>query len=244
MSDAFKDDQEADPPVRIKKANQLHRFLSLLSRKNRSLLAAADEGNVEKAETLLRRGAYIDTRDIDGFTPLSLAAKNQSFGLVQLFLSYRADVNKKARPGHLYQTPLIGALKGGNTDLVKLLITHGADIDLHTLRVPIERKKTEYLRLLLSYQPEVDLPSLVGAASAVGNEDALRLLIDKGVDVNGSTEGKWLPMKRSLDGSTQRTNIRTGKETPVWLAAATGHHNSLDLLLAKGALIEKPFSPA
>lgn len=243
LSDAFKDDLEAEPPVRIKKANQLHRILLLLSSKDKNLLAAAHEGNVEKAKTLLRKGAYIDTQDTDGFTPLSLAVGNQSLCLAQLFLSYKADVNKKARPEQLSQSPLIRALVDGNTELVRLLLNHGAKIDLHTLWVPIEQKKTEYLRLLLSYQPKVDLPSLVGAASAVGNEDALRLLIDKGVDVNGSTEGKWVLMKPPLDGSNQRTSIGTGKETPVWLAAAAGHHKSLELLLAKGALIGKLFWP-
>ncbi|KAL8895806.1 MAG: hypothetical protein Q9207_007999 [Kuettlingeria erythrocarpa] len=233
LSDAFKDDLEVEPPVRIKKANQLHQILSLRSSKDKNLLAAAHEGNVEKAKTLLRKGAYIETQDTHGFTLLSLA----------LFLSYKADVNKKARPEQMSQSPLIRGLEDGSTDLVKLLLNHGAEIDLHTLWITIEQKKTEYLRLLLSYRPKVDLSSLVGAASASGNEGALRLLIDKGVDVNGSTEGPWLPTKRPLDDSNQRTNIGTGKETPVWLAAAAGHRKSLDLLLAKGALIEKLIDP-
>lgn len=69
----------------------------------------------------------------------------------------------------------------------------------------------------------------------MGNEFALRLLIDKGVDVNTSTRAGEVKVRHGL--------VDAGRETLVWLAAAAGHLRVLDLLLAKGADIKKRVYP-
>jgi RNA polymerase sigma factor (sigma-70 family) len=90
------------------------------------LLLAARWGHTEPARLLLERGANVNAQDAAGMSALHWL---RSVELVELLISYGADVNLRARP-HTFalgRTPLHLAVLNGKEELARLLRRHGAD---------------------------------------------------------------------------------------------------------------------
>lgn len=83
---------------------------------------AAESGNTETVEFLLKEGAKIDVKNIIGDTPLRIAIKNSHRNIVQLLRKNRADIHIKNDDG---QSLLHLAAKGNNTDTVRILLEEG-----------------------------------------------------------------------------------------------------------------------
>lgn len=78
-------------------------------------------------ELLLSEGADVDeapvTGDLQGFTPLIFAARENNVKVVEFLIDHGADVNAKNVKG---DTPLLLAEKDGNAEIVKILKAKGA----------------------------------------------------------------------------------------------------------------------
>ncbi|KAL8865753.1 MAG: hypothetical protein Q9174_006715, partial [Haloplaca sp. 1 TL-2023] len=143
LSDAFQEDVDKNPPIENKKAGQRTHILSAFSSKSEQLLAAAEQGNLEEARNLLAKKAYIDTENSKGLTPLILAVRERNFKLTELFLSYKADVNKVSKAvrngtinphrhgplGWVRHGPLGFAVAQHDVAIIDLLLDHGALIN-------------------------------------------------------------------------------------------------------------------
>lgn len=90
---------------------------------NKQLLGSAMAGDLERIKRLVAQGVPIDTRDIDGETPLMLAAENNYEDTCKFLLDNGADVNARSISG---ETPLHFAA-GINAQICILLLGHGAD---------------------------------------------------------------------------------------------------------------------
>ncbi len=88
---------------------------------------AAEQGNAEMAELLLRAGAKVGavTR-IGGYTPLHLASKSGSAPIVQALLKAKSDANVVTTSG---ATALHFAAAGGSVDAVNALLDNKADVN-------------------------------------------------------------------------------------------------------------------
>ena len=64
-----------------------------------SLHTDSFNGNLQVAEHLIAKGATIDAKDIDGFTPLIVAAVKGHLKLVEVFVSNKADINATTKDG-------------------------------------------------------------------------------------------------------------------------------------------------
>lgn len=78
-------------------------------------------------EFLLAEGASVDdapvSGDLQGFTPLIFAARDNKLEIAKLLIEHGANVNAK----NIYdQTPLSVAEKAKHTDMIQLLKSHGA----------------------------------------------------------------------------------------------------------------------
>jgi ankyrin repeat protein len=104
---------------------------------------AVKSGNVAKVKTLLKDNHnLVFSKDIDGFTPLHIAAKNGHRNVAELLLAEGADVNSRENfgetPLHLagmrFSSPLDQSslskeeLKG-KRDIALLLLAKGADVN-------------------------------------------------------------------------------------------------------------------
>jgi hypothetical protein len=86
--------------------------------------------NVGVVRALLARGADVQAGSVEGvFTPLHMAAQGGDVELVQLLLSFGADVHAR---GPSRFTPLHVAAQHGHARVVDALVAHGADVFART----------------------------------------------------------------------------------------------------------------
>jgi ankyrin repeat protein len=88
------------------------------------LLDAVEQGEIEKIEKLLDKGANPNVQDIFGSTPLRIAARCDNPEVVELLLKRGADPNV---PDIFGSTPLHIAAECDNPEVVELLLKRGAD---------------------------------------------------------------------------------------------------------------------
>ncbi|MBT3842301.1 MAG: ankyrin repeat domain-containing protein [Verrucomicrobia bacterium] len=99
------------------------------SETDRSLLDAAEKGNIKAVKQAIVDGADVDAKDSDGWTPLHNAALKGHKEIFELLIAKGADVNAKGSSGW---TPLHFAANGGYMEVAKLLIAKGVDVNAKT----------------------------------------------------------------------------------------------------------------
>jgi ankyrin repeat protein len=108
-------------------------------------------GDLEFGQRLLDRGADVNARDEDDWTPLYSAALNGRLDFVQLLLDHGAAINPLT---DIDQTPLYEASARGHVDVVRLLLERGADpniSDRDGLTPSDATRRREIVQLLSEY---------------------------------------------------------------------------------------------
>lgn len=182
---------------------------------------------------------------------------------VKKFLGAGADVNARDKDGD-NQTPLHYACRKGHAAIVRLLLDHGADVNvrngLHNTPIGLACETDGHLdivRILIDAGADVNAKNSavngytpLHAACRHGHSDVARLLVDVAADVNA----------RNLNGNTPlhvacrrghmdivRLLIKTGadvnakgfgKNTPLHLACWVNHAGIAKLLLDYGAEVD------
>jgi ankyrin repeat protein len=126
-----------------------------------------------------------------------MAAQRGDVGKVRLLLEKGADINYKD-PIVLGHTPMTIAAAWGHTEVVSLLLDHGASVDqqnedgVSTLQCAASTTKSEMVKLLLDRKADVNhrdkngrTPLFDAACSKCPPENA-RLLLAKGADINAT----------------------------------------------------------
>jgi len=93
---------------------------------NEKLFWAVHHGDLDQVKSLLEKGADIEAKDNDGWTPLHWAAANGHTAVAKFLFEKGADVQAKDNDG---LTPLHWAAAHGKTAVANLLIEKGADLD-------------------------------------------------------------------------------------------------------------------
>jgi VWFA-related protein len=93
----------------------------------RDLREAARIGSVQDIERLLNEGAYVDSEDTEGWSPLMLSVREGKAGAARVLLMAGADPNVPSRDG---EYPLTWAIGAGRSQLVCDLMDAGADMRL------------------------------------------------------------------------------------------------------------------
>ncbi|KAF8857589.1 ankyrin, partial [Acephala macrosclerotiorum] len=160
---------------------------------------AAEGGQEEVVKRLLVRGAALDSKDKDGRVPFSWAAGSGHEAIVRLLLAKAAALEEIEKE--------IGDRKPlSRAGWQRLLPTKATKVESKRNDGPVRHywliSEDEYSRTPLFY------------AAQNGNEAVIKLLLDKGFDVNAA----------SLSGST-----------PLHQASENGHVEVVKLLLEKGA---------
>jgi ankyrin repeat protein len=172
------------------------------------LITAAFFGDLETVKLLLDHGADLNILDDHGITAVQSAADGGHPQAVKLLLSKGgkitlaaagcigdpaevqrliqegADVNAN---GFLDSKPLMAAIRGGNLDIIKMLLEKGADVHIRSL---------------------TGETALMMAVSAKDQPDVVKLLLEKGADVNACTEAGETPLMLAVDANDQPETIK------------------------------------
>jgi ankyrin repeat protein len=147
-------------------------------------------------KTLLDAGAGVEGANLDGETALMLAIKTGSLPIVQMLIKAGASVNTVEKEQH--QTPLMyaSAARKNAGEMVKLLLSKGADVKPRSLAYDWPTHISEEPRV--QYHPFGGLTALLYAARD-GCYDCVEALIANGADVNLPTPEGLTPLMIALD---------------------------------------------
>lgn len=149
-----------------------------------------------KVKTLVENNPeIIHAKDKDGRTPLHWACRGVYPEIVKYLAEKGADVN--ARDNNLV-TPLISLANRNSIDGATILLRRGADPNImdNTEQTPLHyaaaRGFDEMVKILLEYNAETEPRNsygrtpLVLAAREAGNPDVIKLLVERGSDINAA----------------------------------------------------------
>jgi ankyrin repeat protein len=160
------------------------------------LAEAVKVADARMVKTLLDAGAGVESANLDGETALMLAIKTGDLPIVRMLIQAGANVNTVEKEQH--QTPLMyaAAAKKNAGEMVKLLLSNGADVKPRALAYDWPSHFTEEPRV--QYHPFGGLTALLYAARD-GCYDCVEALIAAGAEVNLPTPEGVTPLMIALD---------------------------------------------
>ncbi|KAJ9299066.1 hypothetical protein DTO271G3_3308 [Paecilomyces variotii] len=223
------------------------------------LWSAAQQGHTKIVRRLLEADARVDVTSYDGSRqPIHQAAQNGHLETVQVLLDYGAKATPEedsfddTTPSPFW---LACGSTNGNTDIVKLFLQHGADVNFSVassgkkpLHAAAYRGHVNIARLLIERGCNVDAKEDDGwtalmLASQEGHLPLLNLLIEKSANVNAeekdgatslwiaSQQGHTAIVRRLLELEAKQLPTRSAQRRPIHQAAQNGHLSVLQMLL-------------
>ncbi|XP_056016917.1 ankyrin repeat domain-containing protein 50-like [Ostrea edulis] len=191
------------------------------------LLIASYFGHYDIVEILLGNGANVNVQDDVGDTPLITASRKGWSGIVKILLKFGADVtlcNEEDDENALHY-----ACFRGHTDVVKILLDHGMDIDDYDeytntpLQKALEGEHLMTALFLLDHGANVNIvacdTSALYLACDIGFKEVVDILLEANAEVN----------PKNPDGSSAYS--------PLFAAVGNGYFQITKELLRHGANI-------
>ncbi|KAK0620819.1 ankyrin repeat-containing domain protein [Immersiella caudata] len=193
-----------------------------------SLIGTAVAKNDEEVLTiLLQRGMSANAKDKHGWSPLHVAAGNDSQDATELLIRHGADVNATTLRG---LTPLHVAVHAGATSVLRVLLDHGANTSMRA----------------------DDGSTPLVAAGCSKQHGVARVLVEHGVQLNeANTDGETILHYAVMDGDAElaRILLQNGIDTSILsrrggsalhYAAYKGNPDLVNLLVEHGAAVNLP----
>jgi len=222
---------------------------------NTALMLAIDRGKIDVATTLIDSGANLEIKGQKGWTALHNAASGGDKGyreVAEALLKANASVDALSET---MLTPLHEAAGKSLTDLVRLLVDHGANVNARDkfnntpLRMCASNAQSfasldsfkQTVQTLLDAGADINAGTTINTTSLHsvvkwGNPDAVRFMLDHGADPNVRTTKGELPIDFAKEPA-----IRALLE-PVTKAAAKTDKPTNGPADAKGAKADKNVS--
>lgn len=138
-----------------------------------------------RLKNMLDAGAQMDVRDVNGRTPLEAAVEHQAHACIHLLLVRGAEPNVLGAANGL--SPLHKAAWGGKDGIVRMLLLHGADINLRArdgstaLHFAVAANQYDVVKLLLDRHAKTGIADNMGEvpltyAEGAGLDDIAQLL--------------------------------------------------------------------
>ncbi|EAX82040.1 ankyrin repeat protein, putative [Trichomonas vaginalis G3] len=145
---------------------------------------------------LISNGANPNIKDKNGYYPIHLATKLKDFDIVGFLVSnsikYTVDVDAKNNDD---KTALHVAVLNNSLRIVKLLISHGANINavdkgnITPFQYAIRNYHREIIKIFISKEGDVNTKvenglSILHFAAIFGDKEMIEILISNGIDIN------------------------------------------------------------
>jgi ankyrin repeat protein len=163
------------------------------------LCDATEGGNLKIIQLLLKKGAEVNGKGKDGLMPLAVAVDENFTEAATLLISKGADVNLlfTRTDGNSDTFPLMTASCYGSVEMMSVLLTNGAKIDLTNkkgdtaLIAAAKYPYPEAVRLLLKNKADVNAKGLRGHTALIcapynGRVENLRILLNSGADLSAT----------------------------------------------------------
>lgn len=194
--------------------------------KETPLVCAAEQGNIKMVQWLIKAGANVNA---SGEAALKAAARSGHKDIAELLIRNGAEV---CHIQGYVDSPLLCAIEGKNTALVKILLEAGArpfDVgeDRTAVELAIFYKAPEIVKLLIEHGAEV-------ATDDIDN-DINELLTD-------IVKNDLKHLASLIDESRELVNIvpeTVDNYTPLMLASLLGNTSIVEALIAAGAEIQE-----
>jgi uncharacterized protein len=160
-----------------------------------------------------------------GMAPIHFAARQGHLDSVKILLDAGADINQRTGD---QTTPLLIAIVNGQFDVAQFLLERGADVTLAS-----ENGATPlYAVLNVQWAPKALYPQpRAYLQQKIGYLDLMKLLVDKGADVNARLKRKVWYSGYNFDLS----GVDEIGATAFWRAAYASDVEAMKLLVAAGA---------
>ncbi|XP_049597225.1 kinase D-interacting substrate of 220 kDa B isoform X2 [Syngnathus scovelli] len=224
------------------------------------LMVAAEQGNLEIVQELIRRGANINFDDVDCWTALMSASKEGHIQVVGELLDNDANMEHRDMGGW---TALMWAAYKGRTDVAELLLSKGANPNItgqysvYPIIWAAGRGHAEIVHLLLQHGAKVNCSDKYGTtpliwAARKGHYDSVMHLLANGADVDQegansmtalivAVKGGYTDVVKELLKRNPNVNM-TDKDgnTALAIAAKEGHTEIVQDLLDAGTYVNIP----
>uniref|UniRef100_A0AAQ5ZBN1 KAP NTPase domain-containing protein n=1 Tax=Amphiprion ocellaris TaxID=80972 RepID=A0AAQ5ZBN1_AMPOC len=224
------------------------------------LMVAAEQGNLEILQELIRRGANVNLDDVDCWTALISAAKEGHVEVVRELLENNANLEHRDMGGW---TALMWAAYKGRTDVAQLLLEKGANPNItgqysvYPIIWAAGRGHAEIVHLLLQHGAKVNCSDKYGTtpliwAARKGHYESVMHLLANGADVDQegansmtalivAVKGGYTEVVKELLKRNPNVNM-TDKDgnTALAIAAKEGHTEIVQDLLDAGTYVNIP----
>lgn len=150
-----------------------------------ALMFATRNGHHEIVKLLLEHGAQMDILNKEQQNLLTLAAKGGSTEIIDILIQHGVDINDV---GNSEVTPLKAAISENDLDMVQCLVGHGIKVTSEAAIDSARYNRMEILNYFIGLNVDVNSANASGTllmqATRTGNTTMIKLLIDKGADVN------------------------------------------------------------
>ncbi|CAL1528394.1 unnamed protein product [Lymnaea stagnalis] len=162
-----------------------------------ALMQEIQNGRIHNVSTLIiKNGADVNAEDLQGRTPLVIAAQKGFKNAAEILLKNGADINKKDKKK---RTALMYAIQNNHVDIVELLIANGADCkeklhnDFTYFMAAAQMGQTQIAELLLKNGVCPKDTTISGKTALMfacenGHKEMAEMIIKEAVDVNEINE--------------------------------------------------------
>jgi uncharacterized protein len=227
-------------PIQLSQSQNAKSRATFDTSQTKALIEAVTEGDLASVKAALLRKANPNAKNKQGTPVLVIAAFGKNLKIVKLLLAYNADVEGRepylinSERNDFYTSPLMGAAKKGQIEMLQLLLRKGANVNISldegetALDVAIEENHTDVVKILLESGANPNHYSPGGTplfyAARKGYAKIVSLLIEHGADINADIN------KAYSQSSDKKTPL-----TPLAIAIQYKQLKVVELLRKAGA---------